>query len=155
MATTQDAVHACWRMHARIAHACTTIPQNFTAPELQCHAAEYRALTVRGRMSAYIHAFVIRNDPKATVFQRGTADALIATLVAYCRKHWRAYVDTILKKTRHHGFPLRCLSCGDTTRWVRCVCACMHVSYTLSPLIFNSQIIRIKGRSRWQRPSLL
>ena len=85
--TTQNAVRNCRRMHVRIAHACETIPQNFTAPELQYHAAKYRALIVRARMSTYIHAFVIRKDPIATSIQRARADVEIEILVTYCRSH--------------------------------------------------------------------
>lgn len=111
------AVTTCRRIHTDILLRPTRLPQAFTDDELIRRAADFRSRMVHSRMSSHIRAFVTRNDPNASDDERTAASALIKSLVAYCNKHWRLYVDTILKKTRRHSFPLRCLSCADTTRW--------------------------------------
>ena len=51
--------------------------------------------------------------------EREAAEVLISSLKSYCDRYWNLYLETIVRKRRAHGFPLRCLSCGCMTRWQR------------------------------------
>ena len=104
-------------MHPDILSQPTRVPQDFGDETLKTRAAEFRSKTKCSRLPAHIRAFIVRDDPKASASERAAASEMIQTLVTYCDKHWRLYVDTIVKKTRKHGFPLQCLSCGEQTRW--------------------------------------
>ena len=95
------------------------IPENFADPILQRTAKEYREKTVYSRVPRHIRAFAIRADPNASEEERSEANSAIVSLLSYCGTHWKVYVDTILLKRRNHGFPLRCLCCGEGTRWVQ------------------------------------
>ena len=97
----------------------TAFPKEFTDQRLQDRAASYRAKTVCCRMPAHILAFKTRGDSYASVQEREEAEVLITSLLEYCRLHWNNYVCTIIQKKREHTFPLKCLSCGETTRWQR------------------------------------
>ena len=115
---TRSAVNTCRRMHPEILSQLETMPEDFSDDVLTRRAAEYREKTVFSRMPTHIRAFLTIKDDNASADERATAQALISSLVSYCNEHWRLYVDTILRKTRHHGFPLRCLCCGEKTRWL-------------------------------------
>ena len=112
------AVSSCRRMHKGILDEPERVPQDFNADVLKTRAAQYRAAMVTSRLPPHITAFVIRSDPNASEAEHAAASAMISSLLRYCNKYWQVYVDTILTKKRSHGFPLRCLSCGDKTRWM-------------------------------------
>ena len=105
------------RMHTGILDRPASIPTSFSDDNLVKRAVEFRSKTKCSRLPAHIRAFIIRDDPKASESDKVTARRLIQSLVSYCKKHWRLYVDTIVNKTRSHGFPLKCLACGAKTRW--------------------------------------
>ena len=105
------------RMHPGIKTRPTRIPQDFADDALIQRASDFRSKTRCSRLPAHIRAFIVRKDPRASVSDQATAGRLIQQLLEYCKSHWRVYVDTILKRTRSHGFPSKCLSCGDITRW--------------------------------------
>ena len=111
------AVTACMKLHTGILSQPVRVPQSFSDVELVKRATEFRSKTVFSRVPPHIRAFAIRDDPNASADERAKASELIASLVEYCNKHWKLYVETILKKKRVYGFPTRCLSCGVTTRW--------------------------------------
>ena len=104
-------------MHSGILDRPASIPTAFGDEVLIRRAAEFRSKTKCSRLPAHIRAFNVRADPKASESDKATARRLIQSLVTYCNKHWRLYIDTIVEKTRSHGFPLKCLSCGVKTRW--------------------------------------
>ena len=104
-------------MHPDILDCPTSIPTAFSDEDLVRRAAEFRSKTKCSRLPAHIRAFIVRVDPKACESDKATARRLIQSLVTYCNKHWQLYIDTIVNKTRSHGFPLKCLSCGVNTRW--------------------------------------
>ena len=113
----QLALLNCRRMYSNILSQPNRVPQDFGDDALTKRAAQFRATTKCCSLPYHIRAFIIRNDTTASDEERTAASHAIKTLLDYCRKHWKLYVDTIVKKTRSHGFPLQCLSCDTNTRW--------------------------------------